>query len=529
MFKNEFREHLSKFETSPFLFIGSGFSRRYMETDTWKDLLQNMTSQLKLSKPFNFYKSKANSSLPEVASLIGKEFNQIWWEEDDFIQSKKDFSEETINVYSPFKYEISKYIKEQKNILQNDELKQELNLLKKVNIDGIITTNWDTLCEELFPSYSTFIGQEELLFSELFNVGEIYKIHGCVTKPNSLILTEEDYKEFGDRNPYLAAKLLTQFVENPIIFIGYNLGDKNIQEILKSVVKCLTKDNIRKLQDRLIFCQWSREEIQTQMTDSVITIAGSAIPIKLIKISSYIDLYTVMANNKRKFPVKILRQMKGMVYDFVKSNKSKEKIYIADNLENLENTHNAEFVYGLGIKDKLAERGIKGLELKDILLDIIDDNKWEPKSIAKYSLPSLQIGARFIPYFKHLKKGGFLNDNGEIDENSEIQEFTPNFIEAVNKIDKSDFYPARSYSNKKDEINENCNSISDVLDNYDKLLHHILFIPLLETEKIDLESLKDFLSKNKELIQDSKNGTHFRKLICLYDYLRNKIRSTTDN
>ncbi|MDT1838087.1 SIR2 family protein, partial [Acinetobacter baumannii] len=81
--------------------------------------------------------------------------------------------------------------------------------------------------------------QKELLFSNPQQIAEIYKIHGCASKPESLVLTNEDYIDFNARNPYLAAKLITLFVEHPIIFIGYRLSDPNIQGILRAIASCI--------------------------------------------------------------------------------------------------------------------------------------------------------------------------------------------------------------------------------------------------------------------------------------------------
>ena len=135
----------------------------------------------------------------------------------------------------------------------------EIELLKQVVIDGIVTTNFDPLLESFFPDFRVFVGQEELLFAGLQGVGEIYKIHGSTSDPDSLVLTSRDYQRFEDRNPYLAAKLLTTFVEHPVIFLGYSLTDSNVTSILSSIAGCLTQSNIDQLRDQLIFVQWNPE------------------------------------------------------------------------------------------------------------------------------------------------------------------------------------------------------------------------------------------------------------------------------
>lgn len=500
MFVDEFKNHLLKFNTSPFLFIGSGFSRRYLNVPTWENLLIEMVTKLNLKKPYEFYKSNSDSDLTRIASLMGEEFNSVWWESDEFSESRNNFQKLANTKFSPIKYEISKRIKENNEIINDENLEKEIKLLKKANIDGIITTNWDVLCEKLFPSFTSFVGQQELIFSELFTVGEIYKIHGSINNPNSLVLTSEDYKEFEERNTYLAAKLLTIFIENPVIFIGYSLDDKNIQEILKSIVKCLTKDKIQKLQDRLIFCQWIQDQVESSITDSTMLISDTIIPIKLVTLNKFSDLFTVLANNKKKLPTKVLRQMKGMVYDFVKSNNSKQKIFVTDNLDDIENIHNAEFVYGIGIKDKLSDIGIKGIELKDVLSDIIVDRKWNSNSISRLCLPPMQIHAKFIPYFKHLQNGNFLNEQGQINDETEITEFSPEFISTVNSVKREDFYPNQSYLKKKDEINQKHDSIEDIIKSYDNDLHHLVYISLLDDKKIDLSQLEKVLIEKQHLL-----------------------------
>ena len=74
----------------------------------------------------------------------------------------------------------------------------------------------------MFQDYKVFIGQEQLVFSSIQEIAEIYKIHGCISNPDSLIINESDYSNFYSKGKYLAAKLMTIFMEYPIIFVGYS-------------------------------------------------------------------------------------------------------------------------------------------------------------------------------------------------------------------------------------------------------------------------------------------------------------------
>lgn len=194
-------------------------SRRYINAETWNDLLSKMTIDLGLPRPYEYYLSNADYDLPKVASLMGKEFNSSWWSNKEFKSSREEYSKQAKSTFSPLKFEICQYLlKKQAKILT--DLEPEINIFKKIKIDGVITTNWDTLLEAFFPDFKTYVGQDELIFSEIYSVGEIYKIHGSLTNPESLTLTDEDYEVFHQRNPYLAAKLLTIFVEHPHCFHG---------------------------------------------------------------------------------------------------------------------------------------------------------------------------------------------------------------------------------------------------------------------------------------------------------------------
>lgn len=48
-----------------------------------------------------------------------------------------------------------------------------------------------------------------------------------------------------------------------------------------------------------------------------------------------------------------------------------------------------------------------------------------------------------------------------------------------------------------------------------------MYTPLLSLDKINTADLKKYLEDTiSTLLENSRYGTHFRKLICLYDYLK---------
>lgn len=249
--QNELASHFQSASSAPFLFIGSGFSRRYLGLEDWSNLLKRFSGNL--AKPFEYYFSTANSDLPTVANLMSHDFHELWWQAPQFAESREKFAHSSRDRTSALRIEICRYL-EQISISSIDpKYSDEIGILSRLNVDGIITTNWDLLLENLFPDFKVFVGQSEMILSQPQMIAEIYKIHGSITKPSSLVLTSNDYESFQRMNPYLAAKLITLFVEHPIVFIGYSLSDTNIISLLRSVVHALGPENLSRLQDNLIF------------------------------------------------------------------------------------------------------------------------------------------------------------------------------------------------------------------------------------------------------------------------------------
>ena len=112
------------------------------------------------------------------------------------------------------------------------------------------------------------------------------------------------------------------------------------------------------------------------MIDGTLSLSdGKILPIKHIKINSFIPLFDVLANLKQRLPIKILRRFKDAVYEFVKTNEPTNKIYIGDLTNIDENGNDIEFVVGVGVANSIAKQGLLGICVDDVVEDVLFGNK----------------------------------------------------------------------------------------------------------------------------------------------------------
>lgn len=503
----EFEKDLEKFRSAPFLFIGSGFSRRYIGLEKWDNLLKRFC--IKGMRPFDYYNSKSQSKLEVTASLMAKDYHEIWWSDQRFEKSRNEYNRfgDMINTYSPLKYEISKYLRGKSLENIEEKMEDELTWFKKIVIDGVITTNWDLLLDELFNEFDVFVGQKDLLSSIVQEIAEIYKIHGSISDFNSLILTEEDYDDFNDRNAYLAAKLLTIFIEHPIIFIGYSITDANVRQILKSISHCLTESGLNKIEDHLFFVEPIFDDKEDSYKKTYLTIDNHNLPITVIRIKNYSILYKVLAKYKRKLSTKQLKQIKAELYEIVKSNDPTSRIATID-IDEETDFEKVDFVLGVGIKNELNEQGYLGIQYDDILEDIMLDNRNFDAEKVINTLPKIFRIAYYAPFYKYLSLGNYLDKKGNL-----IKDIPEKVFEKFNEgFERLSTQGARMAAKRDDcEYDYSLNGTA--------LVAHII---KHGTEQIDLDKLKKVILSSIDKIRDSKykQRSDLRKLIRVYDWLK---------
>lgn len=520
--EKELAELLSESISAPFLFIGSGFSRRYLNLPDWKGLL----SQFSQIMPFDSYLGTAGNDYPSAALALAHDFYAEWWKENkdkvEIFQSPKWVHA----IETPLKYEISQYLNsiDIKSLIEsNSELKELLN--PNVVIDGIITTNWDQLLETIFPNLNVYVGQSDLFFKNPQSIGEIFKIHGCSTNYSSLILSKNDYDDFNKKNAYLAAKLLSIFLENPVIFIGYSITDKNITDLLDQIATMMnTQDQLERLAKNLIFVTRSDNDIDS--LESVIKTAGEkTLYFTHIRTNDYSQIYKALQYSERKIPVHLLRTLKTQIYNIVKTTEDADRrIAIKDFDEAIDKNSKLEFVVGVGVaKNEYGNSlGLNGIDNWDILRDIIfNDLTFQDIDILKQTLPGLSKSNRtYLPVQKYINADHSYANNPELP--SALSSLIKNNLEYyINKISSS---VKKQFQNSwtLEEI-INMTQINDTECSISKKLDFLALWLTNNTNKESCTLLKEkFLKPQFEILKEHTDVTStFRRLICILDQIEN--------
>lgn len=519
---SEFSSLVKGFNSTPFLFIGSGFSRRYYDLPGWVDLLKYFCGLLSNDEfAYAAYYQKAESTLngdvteaqklAQIATLLNKDFNERWFADGDF----RNFNEYELELIpkniSPFKIAVAKYIDSQKSIAPAK--KDEIELFKSISrksISGIITTNYDTLLESETDNFKTYVGQEELIFSPIQGYGEIYKIHGSVTDPASIVITTEDYDEFNKRASYLAAKLLTIFMENPIIFIGYSLGDPNIRLILEQIGQCLSVNNLEKLQDRFIYVEHSRDQQELEISKIRFSLGHKNLEMTSIKTDNFMEIYRILGEKRAALPVKLFRIFKEELYNYTVTNQPTSNLYVAPIDD--ERVDDERLVLAIGKRSELAKRGLQGITGEQWFKHIVLNNlQASADDLLEYGFPDLSKKLSPLPICRLLGKAQRVN----------IADFYEKAIKDYESILTTTIKKNRErYREKLEE-----KSIDWIIANHGSDPIRVMdLIPNLYENEIDIEELEKFLAKLLEIPGFYRDiGIHrgkLHRLIRIYDYLK---------
>lgn len=500
---------VKSFPTTPFLFVCSGLTRRYLNLPNWEELLQHFATRLSAdSFKFKGLMNEANGNKAKVGSLIAEEFSKRWFNDPTFRSGSAEVEKLVENDVSPFKAELAEYIKARSMAVP--EYHNEIELLKQLtvrNISGFITTNYDTFLEDIASGYKVYSSQEELLFSSIQGVGEIFKIHGSINNPSSLIITAEDYAAFDAKSSYLAAKLTTIFIEYPMIFIGYSLSDPNIRKILSSIARGLSDKHLDKLSDRLIFVKRNKLlDSSVEVSSHSIDIDGRYIPATKIETNNFGLIYEALSHKKSGYPVRLLRLFQEELYRYsLTENCSKHCVVspynplIADDA----------IVFSVGVDDSHLVQGLIGVTSEQWYKSIIFDDElnYTADELLTHAYPTLISRNNKLPIYKYL---------GKAEKNHPSIKTISHLDELINNTTKR---------NRETFVLAN-RSVSGVIHQFsDDFVNTLKYLSYLKEDEIDIDELEKFIresfEKHPKCLQTGENSaSNMKRIIRMFDWLK---------
>lgn len=491
-------EFISNFTNHPILFIGTGISLRYLENSfTWDGLLKHISYELTGdNEKYLDLKSKhyENSiyNYSRIATDLEKEFNHLLEENRNgkFKEINDEFyknMEKGINI-SRFKIYISKIF----NKLEfSKNMKNEIDELKKArkNIGSIITTNYDKLVEDVFD-FNPLIGNDILLSNPY---GSVYKIHGCISMPEKIIITSNDYDKFNQKYELIRAQLLSLFIHNPIIFIGYSIADENIRSILKTIFTYVQTNSelAKKIKSNFLLVEYEEGSKNLDVQEHDINLDEfTTIRVNKIKTDLFSEIYKSLSALQLPISAMDIRKVQRVVKEIY--NGGSIKVSITEDIDDLKNS---DKILVIGTEKTIKYEYKTATEMIVNYFNIIEEeNKQILDLIDKVRIQSNQ----YFPIFAFSK----INKNIEKEN-----------ILKLNQKNKLDNF----LNSIKNNCNNNHSSIKNILsdDNISKTNKESSIIYGILNRQINLGEVEIYL-KN----YNNKKNTNYRRILCAYDYIK---------
>lgn len=323
--------------------------------------------------------------------------------------------------------------------------------------------------------------------------GSVYKIHGSVEEPEELVFTTEDYADFDQRYDLIRAQLISLFVHNPIVFLGYSVNDVNIKKILSTIFKYVqfNSEQAELIRNNFLLVEYQEGSDSLDILDHDIDVNGYPLRIHKLKTDNYIDLYRALESLSLPVSTYEIRRVLDNVKDITSGGTI--KVSIADDIDKLKNS---ERILAISPKSKSSIE-YTYTDSSQLIIDYFDiiNNKSENliKLIDEFPIAK----SHWFPIFGFLSLVSDLQ-KAETLKAQQRSKLTNNLKQNIERFDV-----------------HNLNSINDILAS-DKIpesykIDYIFY--KVFNNLIGEEELKDYLMQI-----DGDLDSNYKKLLCLYDF-----------
>lgn len=502
----------SQFRNHPILFIGTGISKRYLnKAYSWDELLESVAVQLYGSdEEYIDIKSETKDKdgkfqYCRIASVLEEDFNEMLKRPENREGRFKEINDVYYKVMREHEKDISRFKIYLSQLLQDTSIKEnavdELRYFQSIkkHVGSIITTNYDTFIEDNLM-FNPLIGNE-IIQSNPY--GSVYKIHGCVSCPEQIIITADDYKRFEIKYDLIRAQLISLFIHNPIIFIGYSIEDENIKSILKTIFSYVepNSDIAKKIKANFLLVEYKEGSNNINVNDYDISIDESTIiGINKIKTDNFIEIYKALTETHIQISIMDIRKVQTIVGEIVKGNSGGMQVSIPENIDDLSND---KMVLMITHKENISYRYLPLNEFFGKYFYFIENN--DKQAISLIDKQKIQNN-QYFPIF------GFNKINNKLDSADKLKE---------QQIDLLQKYMNKGKTHNADKSKHT--SINSILDDSNIALTYKEYFIMwcVWNKQIPIDELERHLKT-----WDKEKNTPFRRLLCLYDYIKYGIQSS---
>ncbi|PNI01538.1 SIR2 family protein [Vibrio diazotrophicus] len=198
----------SLFNENYFLWIGSGFSYNF-GFGSWEDVLKTISKTIEYPLELD-----VTNPLKAAELLCSYAINYLEYDE----------------------YKFNSLVSSSLLLLKKNGVKPDwVRRFRAFSPNTIVTTNWDDQLESIFDDLVNVVVRKDKS-PQVSNKGRnIFKIHGDVGRPSSIVVTQSQYFSFQREDTYLNRKIYTLFSEASPVFLGYSLTDPNISFLYDEV------------------------------------------------------------------------------------------------------------------------------------------------------------------------------------------------------------------------------------------------------------------------------------------------------
>lgn len=285
------------------------------------------------------------------------------------------------------------------------------------------------------------------------------------------------------------------FIHNPIIFIGYSIGDENIRNILKTIFDYVSSDSelAKKIQANFLLIEYEADSDSTEVFEHDITInSHTTIRVNKIKTDNFIAIYHALSELQLPISAMDVRKVQSIVKQIYEGGEI--KVRITNDIDDLDNSskvlaigniHTINYVYQ-NVNDMISNY-FNIIEEENVqVLNLVDKQKIQEN--------------QYFPIF------GFSKINSSIQNEKILKQNQKNklkrLVQGMNNACKTKFNAIEEIFSTENVVKSN---------QINCLVYSIL------TGAISLDEAENYLKQRTD-----KKTTDYRKVLCAFDYMKYK-------